>query len=801
LVIVTTLVCSMVVSAVGAPPRGCTGSVSLGTFRLSVRRPHDSVSLPIKEASIIPAGATLEWEPVHLSPQISGKSEVAALVAPAPSGPLAVLAPKKLNAHQEWQLPAAPAVIALVLGPQGLSMSKVKSLVARNEDLLTQLADYAEQTSEVEALVQQLANSEQSGGTADAALRGFSTQWGVALPKLDSKAPTDQQASTLLTALLPSAHTYDPLASSSMQLQQSAGLAASVAGLFFGNTVGLAAGGTALYENLKAVMFPSTEFRSSFAQNTDARSMAFCTKAEAAKSRTRIAYLWAYRVPNLHLPVAALAATASLPLGAKSELTVRLAEGSSIKQLLAAHDWRLEPLPNGSSVAVNVAPGSTPDSLEIDLTKTKLAAGEYRLAATWDWEPVTFGTLYLRPFADFASVRLCPGERDRLVEGRGTVTVKLTGADFEFVRKAAVQKVAARPTAGTETAFDVPAAHNGAPRNTLNVDIDTAAAGRYRLLLAQSDGVNHPIPITVLPPDPKISNLPVRVNIGETKEAVHLIGTGLDRVESLSTDAGAISGSAANGEWTGEIQPRAGLQAGARFALSFRVKGHDDPITVPDALEIVGPRPRIASIRKSIPGDLGIDLRDDELPAGTVVGLVIQVDHLHDGASRPRVEVACRTGDLRKALAVSAGEPAGAASLSFAGSGGLYLSLDPGAVGYAGCELALTVRLEPEGPSDPALVGRIVRIPRIAEFTLTNEAAGPNQYSGILRGRDLDVVERVGWDAQHGTPVEAIPTPVPGEAAEQTLRVALPWPAPAPHAPLYVWLRGEDAGRKTAVVY
>ena len=63
------------------------------------------------------------------------------------------------------------------------------------------------------------------------------------------------------------------------------------------------------------------------------------------------------------------------------------------------------------------------------------------------------------------------------------------------------------------------------------------------------------------------------------------------------------------------------------------------------------------------------------------------------------------------------------------------------------------------------------------------------------------MIEKTGWDAEHGVPVESIPTPIPGDAARQTLRVVLPWPAPAPHAPLYVWLRGEAAGRKTTVVY
>jgi hypothetical protein len=36
---------------------------------------------------------------------------------------------------------------------------------------------------------------------------------------------------------------------------------------------------------------------------------------------------------------------------------------------------------------------------------------------------------------------------------------------------------------------------------------------------------------------------------------------------------------------------------------------------------------------------------------------------------------------------------------------------------------------------------------------------------------------------------------------KESLRVAIPWPAPAPHAPLYIWLRGEERGRLTSAQY
>jgi hypothetical protein len=116
--------------------------------------------------------------------------------------------------------------------------------------------------------------------------------------------------------------------------------------------------------------------------------------------------------------------------------------------------------------------------------------------------------------------------------------------------------------------------------------------------------------------------------------------------------------------------------------------------------------------------------------------------------------------------------------LTLAGPGTLYLSVDPGAVGYAGCRLAATVILDPEGRSDPFVLGRVIRVPRLERFTLTTEKITDSGYSGILEGRDLDVIEKAGWDAQHGMPIESIPTPLPDDSSRQKLFIALSPTAP-----------------------
>jgi len=780
------------------PPPGCTGSATLGTFQLSIRPFSQGAPLPLKSVAAVPAGSRLIWNPTHLRLPPSNHAEVAAVLVPASGGVLVTLEPRKASQPTEWQLLQRPLVIALVYGPQGLSEGKLQALVTRNQDLLRQLADYAEETSQVESLVQELADAEQSRAGADSALKGVSAQYGAGAQKLNPNASTDQQAALLLKALIPAANNYDPLAVQSSQVQQTGGIAAAVAGLFFGNEVALVAGGAALFSNLKTVLFPNTEFRSAFAQAADKGSLALCTKNQAAKTKTRTAYLWAYRVPQSSRPSLTLAKAPHLPLGAKSALEVKLGKDTTAKELALARGWRLIPAGGADPIPVTVeaAPAGT---LEIDLTKAKAEPGDYQLAATWDWEPLPVtGAIHLHPFGDFSHVALAPGAHDRLVEGRGNVTVGLTGADFEFLESAALESSHdAKPAA---LPFNLLLGKRGGPQNEVAVTIDTAKPGAYSLVLTQSDGVAHKIPITVLPPNPKISNLPVRFNTGETRHAIHLSGSGMDRIEALTSEAGEITGEADSDIWSGEIHLKAGLKKGQTFPLLLKVKDHEDPVKAPNAIEIVGPRPKILSARKSLAAALGIDIGAGELPADTPAGLVLTVDQPHDSI-RPRLELGCESGELRQALTLSPGTPAAGASLTSAGPGALYLSVDPGSVGYPGCQLSATVIVDPEGRSDPFVLGRVIRVPHLDKFTLTGEKVGDNSFAGSVEGRDLDVIERVGWDDTHGVPVDSIPVPLPGEHPRQTLRVVAPWPAPGPHAPLYIWLRGESQGRKTSVSY
>ncbi|MGH9583893.1 MAG: hypothetical protein ACRD4O_13250, partial [Bryobacteraceae bacterium] len=103
------------------------------------------------------------------------------------------------------------------------------------------------------------------------------------------------------------------------------------------------------------------------------------------------------------------------------------------------------------------------------------------------------------------------------------------------------------------------------------------------------------------------------------------------------------------------------------------------------------------------------------------------------------------------------------------------------------------------GRSQPFTLAQLVRLPRIESFL-----AGPGQDPDgtrpyTLTGYDLEMIGEAGWDADHGTDIEHLPAPVPGEGQKQILHLGLPDP-PKAQAPLYLWLRGETTGRATTIL-
>ena len=837
-------------SADGALPP-CAGSLNVSRFRFLLIPVKGGAPLPLQQVNVVDAGQKLKYEPLHIPPAVRDKAKIALiLVAAHKPGDKAdatgkvdfgeegvetaqslkneqkqakqdihVLAALAAKDSQEWTIPARATVVGIVYGPHGLDMKKVGSMVVKNPDLIPELTEYAEQTEKVGALVETLAEYQQQPDpdkNLNAALSGFGSTYNIAVPKLDATQPASAQATVLMQAMMPSLSNYDPITQSSAGVvAQSAGLAGAVATMFFGSPVGLAAGGAALVLNLRTLVFPDTDFRSAFAQPFQTTGLALCAKNEPEKARTRVAYLWMMKVPNAEAPPVALPATAYLPIGGKSTIKVPFKKADESRLLARAHGWELVSATSHADVPVKVQAGTPDDTLDIDLTQTKLPAGDYHLAALWDWEPLQVkGDVDLRPLADFSKAKVVQQSADHLVTGTGTVKVELTGADFEFVNKVAMAKAGDKRATPKEILFTLPKGLAQGDQESLEVEVDTSTwdAGSYHLILTQSNGSSHDVPLVIHPPNPTLENLPYRANIGDTQQTVLLQGTWLERIARITTPGAAWELAPVKTDQHDLKQRKATvkLQAGEHpddvLTASVFVQDIESPLVFNSGLKVAGPRPKIASFTLSLAQQPDVQLAQGEIPAGAATSFSLST--LNAGA-HPTLSLACaNAGFLRAPLELHPGDRTPNAQLDFAGDSGLFLSVDPGAVGLSGCQLAAVISTDETGSSDPVVLGRVIRLPRIEKLSLSDDKVGSTLYGGSLTGVDLQMIEKTGWDAKTSYPVQGIPTtvpvqgtPDPNAAQEQTLKIELSWPPPSPHAPIYVWLRGESTGRLTDVKY
>jgi hypothetical protein len=795
-----------------ATPGTCSAGTPVTEFRLLVVPERGGPPLPVNSVNLILHGEKLKYEPPTTDPKKAPKGKITVLFVPAAKGSsdkIDIMPPQPANIAGEWKVPGRASIVGVVYGPHGLDVKKVNSLVEHNHDLIPQLADYAEKAATVEALVQTLSKYEQSPPASrdlDAVLKGFSSQYGVTLPSINSTAPAGQQAAQLLHAVVPALSSYDPLAEhgSSTTLQQSAGVAAWVAALFWGSTpVGLAAGGASLLQNMRTLMFPDTDFRAAFAQPATSDNLELCTTQKDPAKRMRTAYLWVRRVPNVGPPAVSLPATAHVPLDWKSEFKVACKTRAQLRELPRAREWKLVSDDHNSSIPVNVDVGSSTDTLTIDLTKAKLVPGKYKLAALWDWTPFDVsGTVEVHKFADLSTAKVAPESEDNLVQGSGAVAVKLTGPDFEFVNNLSLVKAGNKDAIAKVLNFTLNKGKEGGEQHTLETQIDTSnlEAGSYTLMLSQLNGTSQDVPLTIHPPNPTLSGLPLRANLGEKSQTLTLRGSGLDRITSITSEsakwtlapAAAGSSEATERKVTLQLEPKA--RKGELLAANLHVEGIGKPLALTDVVHVVGPRPRITDVRASFPQESNVALGKSEIPAGSPVSFAIEAANM--GPS-PSVTLDCSNdSDTRQSLTLHPGDSGKSAQLDFAGSGSRFLS-----VGQSGCLLDATVADATTGSSDPYALGRVTRLPRILKFTLNDEKLGDALYGGTLTGQDLQMIDKTGWTPDAGYPVQGIPTPVSGSPQQQTLKIEMPWPPPSPRAPIYIWLRGENTGRLTTVRY
>lgn len=445
---------------------------------------------------------------------------------------------------------------------------------------------------------------------------------------------------------------------------------------------------------------------------------------------------------------------------------------------------------------------TTAKTIELDLTSGKLKPGQWKLAANWDWSPITIsGDLALHEFSSFSAARLTPSSQDKLFAGSGTLDLELTGDDFEFVKTIEFKKQG-DPFAQPESApFRLPQDPPKGPENSVKIRLDakSLATGNYLFLIAQADGKEHEAPFKVLPAAPTVSGTPMILNTGLEPQAVALHGTGLDRVEEVSADRARITlgdGGADERRVTVTLDPA--VKTGDVLALHLKVRDFEEPVTVDGAFVVAGPRPAITSVRQSPQDGFGIALNPGEMASGSLVSFEMSV------ANAPAVSgvaLSCDSAEGSPALKISMGDAKDDRKLIQESPDALFLSFRPEEAGRPGCAVQVALLTARSGESEKRKLGSIVLPPKIESFRLTSDKAGDAAYYAVIEGRNLEAIAKVGWDAQTGAIVDAIPAPISGAGNRESLRVAMPWPAPSPHAPLYVWLRGENRGRLTTAQY
>jgi len=805
-------------------PLMCPGGAPLGRFEMIVVPQAGGVARDIQTVNRLLPGDKISYRPAEVDTLEKKKVRIALLLVPSDGSRIVVFDPKPADEPASWTAPFRAQLVSVVWGPEGLDKAKVASLVDKNNELIGQLADYAAKTEETQALIQAITQQQtlDTGQDVGSAVAGFASQFPST--KLDRTQSADAQLTVLLHGVNPSLSAYDPLATSpQQQAAQTAGLAAAVGGLFFGNGVGLAASGGALLVNLSNVLFPHVEFLSALAQppvaahpaapakDDTAPMTGLCASKAPHTPHTQRAYLWALRIPDTAAPELALTATEHLPIGVKSSFPIEV-KGRDWKLAARVQDWRLVwqgAAASGAAAPVPVAArvNVTAKTIELDLAtagKGKLKAGPWKLAANWDWDPIAVsGNLVLHDFPRFESARLSPDSQDKLNSGAGTLDLELTGDDFEFVRKIEYKKQGDPFAQPAGVPFHLPKEPPTGPETSLKIRMDakTLLTGNYVFLIAQADGKIHEMPFKVVPAAPTVSGTPIVLNTGVETQTVILHGTGLDRVGQVTADHAQISlGDPGSGDTRSiEVKVDSSVDEGTLLTLHMKVKDFENPVAVEDAFLVAGPRPEILTVRQSSQNNARVALNPGEMAANSTVSFELSVLH---APAVSAVNLSCEEPEPGAAsLKVKMGEAKENAKLARESPDALFLSFRPEGVGQPGCSVVATLATPHSGQSVKRKLGAIVLLPGIDSFQLTNDRGANNSYIGVLSGQDLESIAKVGWDARNGMPVDAIPVPVSGPGNKENLRIAVPWPSPAPHAPLYVWLRGEDQGRLTSAQY
>ena len=512
-----------------------------------------------------------------------------------------------------------------------------------------------------------------------------------------------------------------------------------------------------------------------------------------------MAYIWAVRIPNVEPPSIRIGKTNYIPEGQKTAVPVEV-PGPQWQYLQRARSWTFEGA-NGQKFTIPVLKLGNQRALELNLSKTALPSGEYHLTGFWDWTKFqASGDIFVQPLSDFERAKLQAESQDNLLAKTGKIPVKLGGDDFEFLTKVQLRKLNDEFAVAEPVRFILPTGSRQGPQSSVDLLLDTTSleAGKYQLLLSQPDDKVHSVAISVLAGLPKITNLPILANQG-VAAAQHYVLKG-ERLNLLSklTAAGAsfeIGPSSSSGtERSITVRLDAKLKPGIPLGVEAAVSDRTVPMIFPNALQITGPLPAIASSRLSLPGEMAITLPADEFPVGSNLAALLDVRNLEP---KSVVRLSCAE-DVAEPVSLRVGEQTTTSSLQRLSADQLFLSFDTSRL-PAGCLLQAVIDNGRAGRSQPFELARMIRLPQIEslEHIPQPQTGGVRAY--LLTGWNLEMIEKVGWDSLDGAPIASLPAPVPGPGQKQSLKIELADPASGRPQAFYIWLRGEQTASATNI--
>jgi hypothetical protein len=786
-----------------APPFvSCPAGAPLGALDLQVQPAgRGQQPLPLRTVNHLSEGDRLFYEPI-LRGNEKRPGEIALVLVPerrrALQRDILVTPPKPADKPQSWKIEQTISVAALVYGPSGLNQKKVSGFLAQDELLIAQLADYADKTAQAEQLVATLSNAESSSASVNAALSGFASQYGFALA-LNRSAPVQTQAATLFATMNPQLAAYNPAASSTGQRAgQTASLSTMVATLVLGSPVGLAAGATAMLLDLRAVAFPDTQFRASFAQpfTGSASGVNLCGQQGPLPPHTRAAYIWAVRIPNIAAPGIRIGSADFVPSSQKTALPVDVPE-PGWKYLERVRNWTLAG--NRLKAPVPVVKLGNQGALELDLTRIKLPPGEYKLTGLWDWTPVQAdGTVHVLPLSGFEQAHLDPASQDRLVTKSGRIPVTLEGGDFEFTTSVELQKAHDEFAQPETLRFLLPKGARRGPQEYMDVQVDTQRLdpGVYNLLVSQQDGKAHPVNFRILPAPPEIDNLPIVANQGAVARQFVLRGERLELLRKLEAPGAILTlgpPAANQTERSVSVVLKSCPRPGTVLPVSAYIEDRNQPLTFSRGLQVAGQPPAVAGAKLSLPKGMTIALQPGEYPAGFTLNALLEVNNVE---TQSVLRLECAGGTELPAI-LHPGEQTAMSGLQQLSPGRWFLAFDTSGL-PSGCSLQAVIDQGPEGASKPFPLARILRLPKIDSVTINDVPSQDGTHQYELVGQNLELIQKAGWNENAGLAVSEMPAPLSGPGLKQSLLIRLPDP-PAPGSPFYIWLWGDQQGRETSI--